>query len=113
MLDYSLFSVRSISPDDVNLAHAHKCMTDDYGLGVQSPIGDAYKQVIYSGLNTRLQSSDITPPFKAAFVDFAPMWEAIIDNDPPGYAAFGYTSNGWCLTGPCCTTVNHWYVNEK
>lgn len=37
------------------------------------------------------------------------MWDAIIDNDSPGYEAFGYISNSWCLTGPCCTTVNHWY----
>lgn len=80
---------------------------DDYGLGVQSPMGDAYKQAIYSGLNARLYTNYTGSNFKAAFVDFAAMWDAIIDNDPPGYEAFGYVSNSWCLTGPCCTTVNH------
>jgi len=79
---------------------------DNYGLGTQSDDGDAYKQSIFSGLNNR-RTSTMSPPFRVGFIDFAPMWSAIVDNQSPGYQAFGYTSNQWCLTGPCCTTVNH------
>lgn len=82
-------------------------MIDDYGLGVQSANGDAYKQKIFSGLNAR-RRSPMSPPFRVAFVDFAPMWNAIINNQPPGYAAFGYVSNDFCQFGPCCDPGNIW-----
>lgn len=33
---------------------------------------------------------------KVAFVDFAPLWDAVLGTDP-GYEAFGYTSPGACF----------------
>ncbi|KAF8514791.1 hypothetical protein JB92DRAFT_2917919 [Gautieria morchelliformis] len=80
---------------------------DVYGIGSQSASGDTYKQAIFSGLNAR-RNSAMSPSFRVAFVDFAPMWSAIIDNQPPGFKAFGYTSNQFCDIGPgpCCDPPN-------
>ena len=91
-------------------AHAHE---DDYGIGSQSPSGDAYKQAIFSGLSAR-RNSRMSPVFRFAFVDFALMWSAIIDNNPPGFKAFGYTSNQYCDIGPgpCCDPPNIWYASR-
>ncbi|KIJ53496.1 carbohydrate esterase family 16 protein [Sphaerobolus stellatus SS14] len=78
---------------------------DVYGIGQEAPDGDAYKQQIFSGLNDR-RNAKMFPPFRVAFVDFAPMWNDIINNQSPGYQAFGYTSNGYCQFGPCCDPGN-------
>ncbi|KAJ7861387.1 hypothetical protein B0H14DRAFT_2742086 [Mycena olivaceomarginata] len=73
---------------------------DDYGRGGHSATGDAWKQ---AGLNV-------------AFVDFAPLWEAVLGTTP-GFAAFGYKTSGACipnlsqtdLSGECATRLNSFY----
>jgi hypothetical protein len=112
MLAVSWFLVRWPHSLLVHAVATNISPEDDYGIGSQSASGDAYKQAIFSGLNTR-RNSGMSPPFRTAFVDFAPMWTAIIDNQLPGFKAFGYTSNQFCDIGPgpCCSPPNIWYVS--
>ncbi|KAJ7716797.1 hypothetical protein B0H14DRAFT_3012609 [Mycena olivaceomarginata] len=53
---------------------------DDYGRGGHSATGDAWK---HAGLNV-------------AFVDFGPLWDAVLGTTP-GFAAFGYKTSGACI----------------
>jgi len=64
---------------------------DNYGRGSQSTNGDAWKQAVFSGLST-LRSQGLN----VAFVDFAPLWTAVLGTTP-GFAAFGYTNPSSCL----------------
>ncbi|KAJ7030318.1 carbohydrate esterase family 16 protein [Mycena alexandri] len=84
---------------------------DDYGRGTHSATGDAFKQAVFSGLSTlRAQGLNV------AFVDFAPLWDAVLGASP-GFAAFGYDTSGSCipnasqtdLTGECSTPLNSFY----
>ncbi|KAJ7027729.1 carbohydrate esterase family 16 protein [Mycena alexandri] len=84
---------------------------DDYGRGTHSATGDAFKQAVFSGLSTlRAQGLNV------AFVDFAPLWDAVLGASP-GFAAFGYNTSGSCipnlsqtdLTGECSTPLNSFY----
>ncbi|KAJ7032603.1 carbohydrate esterase family 16 protein [Mycena alexandri] len=81
---------------------------DDYGRGSHSATGDAFKQAVFSGLSTlRAQGLNV------AFVDFAPLWDAVLGASP-GFAAFGYDTSGSCipnlsqtdLAGECSTPLN-------
>ncbi|KAF7364309.1 Carbohydrate esterase family 16 protein [Mycena sanguinolenta] len=64
---------------------------DDYGLGVQSATGDAWKQAVFDGLSTFRKQG-----FNVGFVNFAPLWDAVV-NTSPGFAAFGYDTIGPCI----------------
>ncbi|KAJ7734436.1 carbohydrate esterase family 16 protein [Mycena metata] len=84
---------------------------DDYGRGTHSATGDAFKQAVFNGLSTlRAQGLNV------AFVDFAPLWDAVLGTSP-GFAAFGYNTSGACipnleqtnLTGECSTPLNSFY----
>jgi len=84
---------------------------DDYGRGTHSATGDAFKQDVFNGLSTlRAQGLNV------AFVDFAPLWDAVLGTSP-GFAAFGYDTSGACipnlaqtnLTGECSTPLNSFY----
>lgn len=84
---------------------------DDYGRGTHSATGDAWKQAVFTGLSTlRAQGLNV------AFVDFAPLWDAVLGTSP-GFAAFGYDTSGACipnleqtnLTGECATPLNSFY----
>ncbi|KAJ7074038.1 carbohydrate esterase family 16 protein [Mycena amicta] len=84
---------------------------DDYGRGSHSATGDAWKQAVFAGLSTlRAQGLNV------AFVDFAPLWDAVLGTSP-GFAAFGYKTSGSCipnlsqtdLSGECSTPLNSFY----
>ncbi|KAJ7311630.1 hypothetical protein DFH08DRAFT_822402 [Mycena albidolilacea] len=84
---------------------------DDYGRGGHSATGDVWKQAVFAGLNPlRAQGLNV------AFVDFAPLWEAVLGTTP-GFAAFGYKTSGACipnlsqtdLSGECVTRLNSFY----
>ncbi|KAJ6506794.1 hypothetical protein C8R45DRAFT_1090468 [Mycena sanguinolenta] len=84
---------------------------DDYGRGSEAPTGDAWKQDVFNGLST-LRAEGLN----VAFVDFAPLWDAVL-NTAPGFAAFGYETEGPCipnaeqtnLSGECSTPLNTFY----
>ncbi|KAI0033718.1 carbohydrate esterase family 16 protein [Vararia minispora EC-137] len=64
---------------------------DDYGRGTENAAGDAFKQAVFNGVSALSEEG-----LNVAFVDFAPLWTAILGDDP-GFAAFGYTSDGSCF----------------
>ncbi|KAJ7861411.1 carbohydrate esterase family 16 protein, partial [Mycena olivaceomarginata] len=84
---------------------------DDYGRGGHSATGDAWKQAVFAGL-TPLRAQGLN----VAFVDFAPLWDAVLGTTP-GFAAFGYKTSGACipnlsqtdLSGECATPLNSFY----
>ncbi|KAJ7444333.1 carbohydrate esterase family 16 protein [Mycena latifolia] len=84
---------------------------DDYGRGSHSTTGDAFKQAVFAGL-TPLHAQGLN----VAFVDFVPLWDAILGTTP-GFAAFGYKTSGACiptlsqtdLSGECSTPLNSFY----
>ncbi|KAJ7183814.1 carbohydrate esterase family 16 protein [Mycena filopes] len=84
---------------------------DDYGRGTHSATGDAFKQAVFAGL-TPLRAQGLN----VGFVDFAPLWDAVLGTSP-GFAAFGYKTSGACipnlsqtdLTGECATPLNSFY----
>ncbi|KAJ7892694.1 carbohydrate esterase family 16 protein, partial [Mycena leptocephala] len=84
---------------------------DDYGRGSHAATGDAWKQTVFNGLSTlRAQGLNV------AYVDFAPLWDAVLGTSP-GFAAFGYKTSGACipnlsqtdLSGECSTPLNSFY----
>ncbi|KAJ7143918.1 carbohydrate esterase family 16 protein, partial [Mycena epipterygia] len=84
---------------------------DDYGRGTHAATGDAWKQAVFNGLSTlRAQGLNV------AYVDFAPLWDAVLGTSP-GFAAFGYKTDGACipnleqtdLSGECATPLNSFY----
>ena len=84
-------------------------VTDVYGRGTHTPTGDAFVQTIFSGLNDLHQGINSTgdgssdgPKLRVAFVEFARIWDGVLDG-PPGYAAFGYVSTDACITD-CSST---------
>jgi len=85
---------------------------DDYGFGTHAAIGDAYKQAVFAGL-TPLRAQGLN----VGFVDFAPLWDAVLGTTPPGFVAFGYKDDGACiptstqttLAGECATPLNSFY----
>ncbi|KAJ7861402.1 hypothetical protein B0H14DRAFT_2742166 [Mycena olivaceomarginata] len=84
---------------------------DDYGRGGHSATGDTWKQAVFAGL-TPLRAQGLN----VAFVDFAPLWDAVLGTTP-GFAAFGYKTSGACipnlsqtdLSGECATPLNSFY----
>ncbi|KAJ7760159.1 carbohydrate esterase family 16 protein, partial [Mycena olivaceomarginata] len=87
-------------------------VVDDYGFGTHSAIGDAWKQAVFTGLIT-LRARGLN----VAFVDFSPLWDAVLGTTPPGFAAFGYKNPGNCipnadqttLAGECATPLQSFY----
>jgi hypothetical protein len=84
---------------------------DDYGRGSHAATGDAWKQAVFNSLSTlRAQGLNV------AYVDFAPLWDAVLGTSP-GFAAFGYKTSGACipnlsqtdLSGECSTPLNSFY----
>ncbi|KAG9006004.1 hypothetical protein FRB93_009105 [Tulasnella sp. JGI-2019a] len=72
-------------------------ITDDYGRGKADAKGDAYKLQIFQALGAWYKKKAFPGwgGFRFGFVDFAPLWTAIL-GPTPGYAAFGYASSGYC-----------------
>jgi phospholipase/lecithinase/hemolysin len=77
----------------------HFLVLDDYGRGKASTAGDAFKQKYFTGLQTL---SKTISGFKVAFVDFKTIWSGVLGTSP-GFAAFGYTSNGACTLNSSTT----------
>ena len=70
---------------------------DDYGRGNHTTDGDAYKKTVFDGLNARHKAAQKKHEvLNVAYIDFAPLWDAVF-GDKPGYAAFGYSSDGFCF----------------
>ncbi|KAG9037198.1 hypothetical protein FRB95_006451 [Tulasnella sp. JGI-2019a] len=76
-------------------------ITDDYGRGKADAKGDAYKLQIFKALGAWYKNQTYSG-FKFGFVDFAPLWTAIL-GPTPGYAAFGYASSGYCAVNSSTT----------
>jgi hypothetical protein len=84
---------------------------DDYGRGTHAATGDAWKQAVFDGLSI-LRAKGLN----VAYVDFAPLWDAVLGTSP-GFAAFGYNTSGACIpnlsqtdmTGVCSTPLNSFY----
>jgi hypothetical protein len=66
---------------------------DDYGRGSSSATGDAYKQAVFSGLRSLVRPGGLAG---YAFADLKYIWNGVL-GAAPGYAAFGYTSDGACV----------------
>jgi hypothetical protein len=96
---------------------------DDYGRGTTAPSGEAFKQIIYTGLSTfhetGVQVEGATDPVKLniSYIDFAVIWDGVLGASP-GYKAFGYTSTDSCTQCTAdlgCTTIgmcddpNHYF----
>ncbi|KZV62238.1 carbohydrate esterase family 16 protein [Peniophora sp. CONT] len=64
---------------------------DDYGRGTHAARGDAFKQAVFDGVGKMSKGGA-----KVAFVDFAPLWDAVLGANP-GFKAFGYTSDDSCF----------------
>ncbi|TDL19421.1 hypothetical protein BD410DRAFT_441687 [Rickenella mellea] len=75
----------------------HFLVLDNYGRGSSSPAGDAYKQSVFEGLNALHTKLGLN----VGYVDFKTVWDGVLHN--PGYAAFGYSNQGFCTTST--TTV--------
>ncbi|KAG6812632.1 hypothetical protein H0H92_001715 [Tricholoma furcatifolium] len=82
---------------------------DNYGRGTETAAGQAYKQEVFSSIPALLNLG-----LNVAFVDFYPLWNAVLSSDP-GYEAFGYTNPGACLVsntttvGGCSSPETYFY----
>lgn len=76
-------------------------VTDAYGRGTTDANGQAFKLQIFKSLGTLFKGG--LAGFKFGFVDFEPLWEAMLGVTAPGYAAFGYTSIGNCVVNSSTT----------
>ncbi|KAJ7803613.1 carbohydrate esterase family 16 protein [Mycena olivaceomarginata] len=84
---------------------------DNYGRGGHSATGDTWKQAVFAGL-TPLCAQGLN----VAFVDFVPLWDAVLGTTP-GFTVFGYKTSGACipnlsqtdLSGECATPLNLFY----
>jgi hypothetical protein len=87
---------------------------DDYGRGSQSASGDAYKQSIFDGLLALVRPFGLGGLKGYAFVDLKYIWDAVLGT-APGYAAFGYRSDGACVAnsssvaGECADPAHTFY----
>ena len=72
-------------------------VTDAYGRGSISANGEAFKQQVFDGLG-RLKDAGLN----VGFVNFEEIWDGVFIT--PGYAAFGYTSDGYCVELNATTT---------
>ena len=83
---------------------------DNYGLGASSSAGDQYKAAVFSSLNAMYSKLELN----VGFVDFAGLWDGVMSSSP-GYKAFGYTSDGACLSsstsikGECASPATTFY----
>ncbi|KAG6846274.1 hypothetical protein H0H93_014923, partial [Arthromyces matolae] len=89
---------------------------DVYGVGVQTPSGEAFKQTIYTGLSNFHAGKNGTR-LNVSYINFSTIWDGVLGSDP-GYAAFGYTStdscvqcdnNGCSSTGTCDDPDHYFY----
>lgn len=69
-------------------------IADLYGRGDHGVTGEMWKQQLFDGLAE--MSKESLGEIKVAFVDFLPLWDAVMGSKP-GYKAFGYTSKGGCF----------------
>ena len=72
---------------------------DDYGRGSESAAGDAFKKKYFNGLATLQEQIS---GFRVAFVDLKTIWSGVLTTSP-GFAAFGYKSNGACTVNSSTT----------
>lgn len=63
---------------------------DNYGRGTKTAAGEAYKQEVFSALQS-IRGLGIN----VGFVDFSTLWTGVLGS-APGYKAFGYTNPGAC-----------------
>ncbi|KAJ7757649.1 carbohydrate esterase family 16 protein [Mycena metata] len=79
-------------------------VVDNYGLGKTSPMGDAYKQYVFTAVGTSRRQGDFK---NVGFASFNGIWEGILYGSP-GAAAFGYTNTGVCVqNGQTCSDPAH------
>jgi hypothetical protein len=63
---------------------------DNYGRGKKTPAGEAFKQEVFSMLQS-IRGLGVN----IGFVDFSNLWNGVLGSTP-GYRAFGYTNPGAC-----------------
>jgi hypothetical protein len=90
---------------------------DVYGRGTTAPIGEAFKQTIFSGLHDFNLRKNSTAKINVSYVDFSTLWNGVL-GPKPGFAAFGYTSTDSCTqctvehgcsTIPMCDDPEHFF----
>ncbi|KAI0318727.1 carbohydrate esterase family 16 protein [Amylostereum chailletii] len=74
-------------------------VTDVYGRGTIAATGEAFKQQIFDGLGTLRKDTGLN----VAFVNFEELWDGVL-GPTPGFAAFGYASDGYCVELNATTT---------
>lgn len=98
--------------------NARKFMVlDVYGRGITIPSGEAFKQIIYSGLSSfRVNGIQIINDNKheqrnvildISYINFANIWEGVLGPNP-GFEKFGYVSEEACTKCTAelgCTTI--------
>ncbi|KAF7773137.1 hypothetical protein Agabi119p4_5304 [Agaricus bisporus var. burnettii] len=96
--------------------NARKFMVlDVYGRGITIPSGEAYKQIIYSGLSSfRVNGIQIDDQhdqrnvtLDISYINFANIWEGVLGPNP-GFEKFGYVSEDACTKCTAelgCTTI--------
>ncbi|KAJ7146388.1 hypothetical protein C8R44DRAFT_973195 [Mycena epipterygia] len=79
-------------------------LVDNYGLGKTSPVGDAFKQDMF----TSMETGHSLYGMNVGFASFNNIWEGVLYGSP-GAAAFGYTDAGTCLqaNGTTCSDPAH------
>lgn len=82
-------------------------ITDVYGRGKKDAKGQAYKLQIFQALGQIYSHASRKfagwGGFRFGYVDFEPLWEAILNVTAPGYPAFGYMSDGYCAVNSSTT----------
>lgn len=68
-------------------------IVDNYGRGTTTAAGQQYKADLYSGAHALGSKFGVN----VAFADLSNIWNAVLGPNP-GYAAFGYTSPGACVS---------------
>ncbi|GLB43573.1 putative DASH complex subunit Ask1 [Lyophyllum shimeji] len=81
-------------------------VVDNYGRGTKTAAGEAYKQEVFSALQS-IRGRGVN----VGFVDFSTLWTGVL-GPVPGYKAFGYTNPGACLannqtTVGACSDPDH------
>jgi len=90
-------------------------LVDNYGRGVTTPAGEAFKQDIFTALGTGRRQLD----WNVGFVSFVDIWQGVLGSNP-GYSAFGYTDPGTCTvssdtTVDACADPDHtfYWIGEN
>ncbi|KAJ7762303.1 hypothetical protein DFH07DRAFT_406881 [Mycena maculata] len=66
-------------------------VVDNYGLGLTSPAGNAFKQDVFTSLGTGRSAFN----WNVGYASFNGIWDGVLYGSP-GYEAFGFTDTGMC-----------------